>query len=85
MFHTECRDGCGHFFGPDGLDVFLHARRVDEGRVENITAFPTGAGEHHDPVAFVGITGHGSCAFAGLVVGVGVDGEDSSLRHVGLP
>ena len=33
VFHTECRNGCGHFFGPDGLKQGIPGLHAPDARV----------------------------------------------------
>src|SRR5699024_10864862 len=81
VFGAEDLHGLRHLLTADGRDVLQNTGLFHRG-VEDVTAFTTGAGDHHDPVALSDIAGHGGGALAGLVVGVGVDRQQAQTTHV---
>ena len=81
VLDTDRLDGGGHLLTADVNDVLQHPRPI-HGGVEDVAAFPAGAGHHHDAVALRSVARHGGRPLRGFIIRVRVDRQEAESAHV---
>ena len=72
--------GLIHLGATDLRQVGQHRLVISKFGIEDIASLASGAGDHQDVDTFAHITCRARCAFAGLVVGMRVNGHEASRR-----